>query len=330
MSRRLPSLNALKVFEAAARHASFTKAAEELHVSQAAVSHQIKALEEELGVQLFQRLNRALKLTDAARSYLPVLSQAFDEIDRATERLRPGKGEKGWLNVSVSPTFLSRWLIPRLVRWQERHPGIELRVSSSARLVDFTREDVDVGVRHGRGEWPGLKADRLIAARIVPACSPKLLKSLPLKVPADLVRHTLLHSQVEPDAWRMWLAAAGVDSLVDSTRGPQFDTGTEAIQAAIEGMGVAIVRRALVERDIKAGNLTVPFEVPLPVEYAFYVVCPEADAEKPKVKAFREWAIFEARRDESEERPETQAAAKPRAIGRGQARPAKKGRSRRG
>jgi LysR family glycine cleavage system transcriptional activator len=330
MTRRLPSLNALKAFEAAARHLSFTKAAEELCVSQAAISHQIKALEEDLGVSLFQRLNRALRLTEAARAYLPVLSQAFDEIDRATEWLRPGKGEKGALNVSVSPTFLSRWLIPRLVRWQERHPEIELRVSSSARLVDFSREDFDVGVRHGRGDWPGLRADRLIAARIVPALSPRLLAANPLRTPSDLVRHTLLHSQVEPDAWRMWLAEAGVADQVDASRGPQFDTGTEAIQAAIEGMGVAIVRRALVDRDIKAGLLAIPFEVPLPVEYAFYVVCPMANAEKPKIKAFRDWAIFEARRDEDAEAAEAPQAAEPRATGRAKAPPAKKARSRRG
>ncbi|MBF0168557.1 MAG: transcriptional regulator GcvA [Alphaproteobacteria bacterium] len=301
---RLPPLASLKAFEAAARHLSFTRAAEELHVTQAAVSHQVKSLEDFLGQSMFVRLTRALQLTPAGEAYAPVLKDAFEAIELATRRLMEDQDRQGVLNVSVSPTFLSRWLIPRLSDWQEAHPGIELRLASTPKLADFVRDGVDVAIRHGRGVWPGLAAHRLFQAQSVPVASPELLKGpLALKKPEDLARHTLLHDQVEPDNWRIWLTAAGVADVAPE-RGMRFGTGAEALEAALAGAGIALARRAVIRRDIEAGRLVIPFEVPMPKDFAFYVVFPEGSAKSPKVKAFRDWAMDQAQADREAEEKE--------------------------
>lgn len=298
---RLPPLTSLRAFEAAARHLSFTRAAEELHVTQAAVSHQVKSLEDFLGQPLFMRLTRALELTPAGEGYAPVLKEAFESIERATRRLMEDQDKQGVLNISVSPTFLSRWLIPRLAHWQEVHPQIELRLVSTPKLADFVRDGVDMAIRHGRGVWPGLAAQRLFQAKSVPVASPKLLAGpIPLARPEDLARHTLLHDLVEPDNWRIWLAAAGVKDI-DPERGMRFGTGAEALQAAIEGAGVALARRAIIRRDIEEGRLAIPFDAPTSKEFAFYVVYPEASWKRPKVKAFCDWALGQAREDSEAE-----------------------------
>lgn len=300
---RLPPLTALRAFEVAARHLSFTRAAEELHVTQAAVSHQVKGLEDFLGQPLFMRLTRALELTPAGEGYAPVLREAFEAIERATRRLMEDQDRQGVLNVSVSPTILSRWLIPRLSHWQEVHPEIELRLVSTPKLADFVRDGVDVAIRHGRGIWPGLTAHRLFQAKSVPVVSPKLLNGpISLNEPGDLARHTLLHDLVEPDNWRIWLNAAGVKDI-DPDRGMRFGTGADAVQAAVEGAGVAQARRAIIRRDIEAGRLVIPFEAPMPKDFAFYVVYPEGASKRPKVKAFCDWALAQAKEDsEAEER----------------------------
>ncbi len=300
---RLPPLTSLRAFEAAARHLSFTRAAQELHVTQAAVSHQVKTLEDFLGQPLFLRLTRALELTPAGEGLAPVLKEAFESIERATRRLMEDQDRQGVLNVSVSPTILSRWLIPRLSSWQEAHPEIELRLVSTPKLADFVRDGVDVAIRHGRGIWPGLAAHRLFQAKSVPVASPGLLAGpVPLNKPEDLARHTLLHDLVEPDNWRIWLTAAGVKEI-DPERGMRLGTGADALEAAIAGAGVALARRVIVRRDVEAGRLVIPFEVPMPKDFAFYVVYPEGSAKRPKVKAFRDWALAEARADaEAEER----------------------------
>ena len=294
---RLPPLTSLRAFEVAARHLSFTRAAEELHVTQAAVSHQVKSLEDFLGQPLFMRLTRALELTPAGESYAPVLKEAFEAIERATRRLMEDQDRQGVLNVSISPTILSRWLIPRLADWQETHPEIELRLVSTPKLADFVRDGVDVAIRHGQGVWPGLAAHRMFQAKSVPVASPKLMNGpAALKRPEDLSRHTLLHDLVEPDSWRIWLAAADVKEI-DPDRGMRFGTGAEAIQAAVEGAGVALARRAVIRRDIEEGRLIIPFEVPMPKNFAFYVVYPEGAAKRPKVRAFCDWALAQARLD---------------------------------
>ena len=298
MARRLPSLNALRAFEAAARHLSFTRAAHELNVTQAAISHQVKALEERLGVRLFRRLNRALLLTDAGQGYLPPLREAFDRLAEATDRVA-ARDAGGALTVSVLPSFAAKWLVPRLGRFREVCPDVDVRIAPSGHLTDFDREDVDVAIRYGAGKWPALRADFVMTEDIYPVCSPALLDGPnPLHAPRDLRHHTLLHDS-ELGRWGVWLLAAGVEG-VDPTRGPGFTDSSLVVQAAVEGQGVALARSALAAADLAAGRLIKPFDLSMPAEYAYYVVCPEATAERPKVAAFREWVLAEAARGEDE------------------------------
>ncbi len=292
--RRLPPLNALRAFEAAARHLSFTKAAEELHVTQAAISHQVKTLEEHLGLKLFRRLHRQLLLTDSGQLYMPPVSKAFRLLQDATHQLLR-QDAAGPLTVSVLPSFAAGWLVPRLGRFRQLWPDIDLRIDPSFELVDFSRADVDVGVRYGRGRYPGLRSDRLMEEDIFPVCSPELVHGPPgLRVPADLVHHTLLHDDGHGD-WRTWLLAAGVDD-VDPTRGIVLTDSSMLIQAALAGQGVALARAVLAGDELAAGRLVRPFELNLPTEFAYYVVCPFDTAEQPKIAAFRQWLLAEAER----------------------------------
>ncbi|MFQ5955784.1 MAG: transcriptional regulator GcvA [Kiloniellales bacterium] len=295
MARRLPPLNALRAFEAAARHLSFTRAAQELNVTQAAVSHQVKALEARLGIALFRRLNRALMLTEAGQAYLPAVRDAFDAIAEATRHLEAHR-TGGVLTVTTLISFAAKWLVPRLGRFRAGHPDLDVRLTTSDQLVDFSRDDVDLGIRYGRGQYPGLHAVRFLTEDIFPVCSPALLAGdSPLASPADLRHHTLLHDDMRED-WRMWLLAAGVDGL-DPTRGPAFSHSNLVIQAAVEGQGVTLGRGALVAEDLAAGRLVKPFAISLPAEFAYYIVAPEATAGQPKIVAFRDWLLEEARRD---------------------------------
>ncbi len=298
MARRLPPLNGLRAFEAAARHLSFTKAAEELNVTQAAISHQVKGLEEILGVQLFRRLNRRLILTDPGQAYLPPLRDALDMIAAATQRLHEEE-DSGSLKVTTMQSIAVKWLLPRLPRFQAEHPEIDVMVSASAQLVDFNRDDVDVGIRSGRGRYPGLRIDPLMGDEILPVCSPALPEGdPPLRRPEDLKRHVLLHDTVfvspdDPD-WAHWLAQAGVDG-VDGRRGPKFSDANMVIQAAVAGQGVALSRRSLVQDDIEAGLLIQPFGPILQTNLFYTVVCLPSVAENQKIRVFREWLFEEAR-----------------------------------
>ena len=287
----LPSLNGLRAFEAAARHLSFTRAAAELSVTQTAISHQIRRLEEQLGVRLFLRQSRALLLTREAQEYLPAVRAAFEDLRAATERLRrPEKAQA--LTVSTMASLAAKWLLPRLAGFQEAHPGIEVRISTSSHLVDFRREEVDVAIRYGRGRWPGLTADWLMAEDIFPVCSPALLAGeRPLKRPQDLVHHTLIHATLAREDWQLWLTAAGLPTALASRPGLTFDLSLMALQAAIDGLGVALGRTPFVEADIAAGRLVVPFDVKLPAEAGFYVVAPQETAQTPKIALFRDWLI---------------------------------------
>ncbi len=297
MVRRLPPLNALRAFEAAARHLSFTRAAEELHVTQAAISHQVKALEEHLGRKLFRRLNRALLLTDDGQAYLPSVSRAFTLLNDATSDLLT-KQAPGPLTVSALPSFAARWLVPRLGRFRHIRPDIDLRIDPSTELADFAGGDVDVGIRYGRGKYPGMRADWLMTEDIFPVCSPALLEGPhPLHDPEDLEHQVLLHDDGHGD-WRTWLLAAGVDR-VDPARGPIFTDSSMLIQAAMAAQGVALARGVLAADELAAGRLVRPFTLSLPTEYAYYLVCPVNTAEQPKIAAFRDWLIGEARRESS-------------------------------
>ena len=305
MTRPLPSLNALRAFEAAARHLSFTRAASELNVTQTAISHQIKGLEEQLGVQLFRRLPRGLLLTEEAQRYAPALRAAFEQIVAATEQLCAG-GTGGALMLSTVPSFAAKWLVPRLGRFRAAHPEIDLRISASLRLVDFAREDFDVAVRMGRGNYPGLRVDALFGEVMFPVCSPGLLTGpKPLGRPEDLRHHVLLHDvdvfasafSSVPQAWRLWLERAGVHDI-DVERGPVFEDSAMLLDAAIEGQGVALGRSALVAADLAAGRLVKPFDISLPFELTHYLVCPEATADRPRIAAFRAWLLAEAKAHE--------------------------------
>lgn len=290
MSTRLPSLNGLRAFEAAARHLSFTNAAAELNVTQTAISHQIRRLEEELGIRLFVRQNRALALTAEARDYLPGVRAAFNDLRLATDRLLRRDNEHV-LTVSTLASFAAKWLLPRLSSFQEEHPGIDVRITTSTALVDFRNGDVDAAIRYGRGHWPGLRTDWLMSDELFPVCSPALLKgSRPLKSPQDLAQHTLLHSSGGyDDDWRLWLTAAGLPTDISEQPGLTFDLIFMTVQAAIDGIGVAMGRTTYVEGDIAKGRLVVPFKIALPVDAGFYLVSPEARSDSRKLAAFRQW-----------------------------------------
>jgi LysR family glycine cleavage system transcriptional activator len=290
MKRSLPPLNGLRAFEAAARHMSFTDAAEELSVTQAAISHQVRGLEQRLGLKLFVRRNRSLLLSEAGQAYLPAVRAAFDQLNEATEKLLQ-KDRGGHLTVTTTASFATKWLVPRLAGFQRAHPEIDVRISTNTGLVDFSREDVDIGIRYGRGHWPALTAERLVGEDVMPVCAPSLLKGQNgLKKPADLKRFTLLHISTFPDDWQVWLTAAGIKGI-DATRGVTFDFAVAAYQAAMDGLGVALGRDPLIAPDLKAGRLVVPFEYKMSTEMAYYMVYPPDSIRRRKIKAFRDWLM---------------------------------------
>ena len=292
MAVRLPPMNTLRAFEAAARHLSFTQAAAELNITQAAVSHQIRTLEDALGVKLFRRLNRAIRLTEEGQEFVSEVRKALSHLATAVEKLAaPGAG--GPLTISTLPSFASKWLVPRLGRFRQKHPEIDVRISPSIQLTDFQRDDVDLVVRYGKGRYEGLDSVRMMTEDIFPVCSPKLLSGPnALRRPGDLRHHTLLHDDAHVD-WAMWLLVAGVEDI-DPTHGPYFTDSGLVIQAAVEGQGVALARGALAADDLAAGRLVKPFDIAIPTEYAYYVVCPKATAHHPKIAAFRDWLLAEA------------------------------------
>ncbi len=292
MTARLPSLNGLRAFEAAARHLSFTLAAAELNVTQTAISHQIKRLEEELGLRLFVRKNRTLALTPKAKDYLPGVRADFNDLRLATDRLLR-KDEDNVLTVSTLASHAAKWLLPRLSAFQEAHPGIDVRITTSTSLVDFKNGDVDAAIRYGRGHWPGVRAQWLMADELFPVCSPALLNSArPLRCPEDLAHYTLLHtSGGYDDDWRQWLTAAGLPTDISKQPGVSFDLIFMTVQAAIDGIGVAMGRTSYVQDDIAKGRLVVPFKIALPADAGFYLVSPESSDEPQKLKLFRQWLL---------------------------------------
>src|SRR5215472_11074116 len=295
MLRRLPVLNALKSFEAAARHESFTRAAEELCVTQGAVSHQVKALEQELGLKLFNRERQRLVITESGRQYLAVVRDAFDRIAIGTERLMQ-RQSSGALTLSTSPDFAAKWLVHRLGRFSAAHPEIDLTVSASMHHVDFAREEVDLAVRHGDGTWPGLHLERLSAEQLFPVCSPKLVTGKQrLRSPADVLKFPILHLDNSKD-WARWLEAAGVAGA-DQVRGPVLNRASMLIDAAVDGQGIALARTTLAAWDLLGGRLVRPFAAALRLSKSYWIVCPKATAMLPKVKQAREWLLAEAAED---------------------------------
>jgi len=288
MKRSLTPLNGLRAFEAAARHMSFTDAAEELSVTQAAISHQVRGLEQRLGLKLFVRRNRSLLLSEAGQAYLPSVRAAFDQLNEATEKLLQ-KDRGGHLTVTTTASFATKWLVPRLGGFQRANPEIDVRVATGIGLIDFAREDVDIGIRYGRGQWSHLVAERLVGEDIVPVCAPSLMKGPnPLKKPADLKRFTLLHIGTFPDDWQVWLTAAGIKG-VDATRGVTFDNSIVAYQAAIDGLGVAMGPTALIGDDVAAGRLITPFpDISLPAR-SYFAYLPAGSESGSQTAVFCDW-----------------------------------------
>ncbi|MDP5290766.1 transcriptional regulator GcvA [Oceanimonas sp. CHS3-5] len=298
MSRRLPPLNALKAFEAAARNLSFTRAAEELFVTQAAISHQIKGLEEFLGIKLFRRRNRSLLLTEEGQSYFLEIKDIFTAISDATERLL-ARSAKGALTVSLQPSFAIQWLVPRLVRFSEAHPDIDVRIKAVDLDEGSLTDDVDVAIYYGRGNWPGLRADKLHAEYLIPVCSPMLLMGTrPLKTPEDLTRHTLLHDTSRRD-WKAWFKQLDIQAA-NVNQGPIFSHSSMVIQAAIHGQGVALGHSVLTQPELDAGRLVCPFEQVLMSKNAYYLVSHESQAGLGKIAAFRDWMLALVNKEEKQ------------------------------
>jgi LysR family glycine cleavage system transcriptional activator len=296
MPRQLPPLNALRSFEAAARYESFTRAAEELHVTQGAVSQQVKALETQLGIKLFNRERQRLKITQAGRDYLDVIREALDHIGAGTERLLQRQGGNV-LTVSTSLDFAAKWLVHRLASFTAAHPGIDLRVSATMHHVDFAREDVDVAVRHSEGGWPGLEASRLCVEQIFAICSPKLLVGRNrLKQPADVLKFPLLRLEDQSKAWARWFALAGV-AAPERLPGPVLNRASMLIDAAIDGQGIALARTTLAARDLISGQIVRPFDLSWRPAGTYWIVSPKAMTKVEKIRRFRDWLLREAADD---------------------------------
>ena len=306
---RFPPLNALRAFEAAARHLSFKRAALELHVTPGAVSHQVKLLEDHLGVVLFRRLTRALELTTEAYAMLPKVREGLDALHAAVGRVKDRRDVRS-LTVVAPPNFATRWLVPRLARFTEAHPELELHVASRQAMVDTVADgslvvpEVDndapiAMVRFGTGHYPGAHVEEVFNAVYVPVCSPRLIKGAhALKKPEDLRHHTLIHDDtvVEEGArpsWNDWLQSVGVTDI-DATRGPHFSDAALALDAAIEGMGVTLAMKPLLRTEIEAKRLVVPFDISAPTSYSYYLVTPEAGAENRALTSFSKWLLEEA------------------------------------
>jgi LysR family glycine cleavage system transcriptional activator len=304
---RLPPLNALRVFEAAARHLSFKEAANELSITQAAVSHQVKSLEEYLGVELFRREGRGVQLTEAARACLPKLRDGFDALAAAVETIRE-RGEETELIITAPPVFTARWLMPRLADFSRHEPKIEVRVVASSKMVDagaldhavltsnldLRTEASGVEIHLGAGDYPGYRSDKLFEVSMAVVAAPDLGKGL--KRPGDLTDHVLLHDDAMDavaggNAWRKWLEAARVTDRIDGSRGPHFSSNILSLEAASQKLGVALALRPLVDADIASGRLCAPFDIEVKPQGAYWLVCPEVIAERPSVAAFRRWLL---------------------------------------
>jgi LysR family glycine cleavage system transcriptional activator len=295
--RRLPPLNALRAFEAAARHLNFSRAADELSVTPGAVSQQIQNLEDYVGAALFKRTPKGLLLTDAAQTALPALREAFDRLAEAASLLTAAVDGRR-LTLTAAPSFAAKWLVPRLGKFELAYPQVDVWLSAGMDVVDFATGEVDLAIRYGSGRYPGLEVTRLLSETVIPLASPELLATTPLNDPADLAKHILLHDG-SPDAddscpdWAMWLAARGIKN-VDGARGPRFNQSSLVIEAAVNGRGVALAKQTLAQADIDAGRLVAPLQIATAVDFAYYVVHPKTKGRLPQVKAFVSWIQQEA------------------------------------
>ena len=298
MPYRIPSFSALRGFEAAARLGSFKKAADELALTPSAVSHQVRALEDQLGVRLLERTERGLVITEVGRIYRESLVQALEILHQATAQVR-GHGNAR-LMLCALPGLSARWLLPRLAEFHRRHPELEVSVVT-AREPDFAASGADMLIRYGFGNWPGLDCDYLLGETLLPVCSPDYLaEAPPLETPADLARHTLIHYQDIPDEWPRWLASAGVAGL-RGRRVLELDSRNMVLQAAADGIGIAMGRRPLVDRDLARGVLLAPFDQPLQTPEGYFLLCRKGEAERGKIGVFRAWLLEVCARGQEDE-----------------------------
>ena len=290
----LPPLNALRAFEAIARHLSFAKAADELHVTPAALSHQIRALEEQLGLPLFHRRTRSIELTDAGRLIFPGLHAGFESVRGAIGQLERTR-EGNVLVISATPGLVAKWLMPRLWRFLHAHPDIDARVSASMKLADFAAEGVDVAIRLSKDTHPDLHAERLFNDSVLPVCSPRLVEQ-GLRSVADLPRFPLIHYDIPmsmhaPPLWADWFAVAGLRG--DATRGLKVNVADHALDAAVAGAGVSLSFKLIASDDVHSGRLVTPFGPELPLASGYNFVCPKGQEKRPSVRAFRDWLFAE-------------------------------------
>lgn len=296
MSRRLPPLNSLKAFEAAARHLSFTRAADELFVTQAAISHQIKALEEFLSMKLFLRKNRSLLLTEEGQGYYLDLKDIFRALQDSTERLL-AKGAKGMLTVALPPSLAIQWLVPRINKFSQINPEIDVRIKAVDFDDGFLADDVDIAIYYGRGKWPGLQADKMHTDYLTPVCSPSLFQGTkPLEELDDLQQHHLLHDSSR-EAWKNWIRHFNVLG-VNVEQGPIFSHSMLVLQAAALGQGIALGHSVLARPEIDAGRLVCPFEEKMINKNAYYLVCHQSLADLGKIAAFRTWILDQVREEQ--------------------------------
>ncbi|RDL43213.1 transcriptional regulator [Marinomonas piezotolerans] len=289
---RLPPLNSLKCFESAARHGSFNKAARELNVTPSAISHQIKGLEEFLDLELFRRTKRKVVLTEAGEKYLGPIKQMFQLLEQATADLHTAQ-HAGSLHLAVAPSFLTRWLMPRMERFQQRYPDIELEISSSMGLIDFSIGKVDMAVYFGAGDWDDVEMYYLRPIRLAPVCSPKMIKpSNPINEPEDMRFYPLLHVSKRSDEWTDWLVQNGLDPKV-FRRGLMFSSGSLTAGAASQGLGIALSDVSLIGPELESGQLKVLFDKQLDTNRSFYLVYEKDRAITPAMTAFKEWIIEE-------------------------------------
>jgi LysR family glycine cleavage system transcriptional activator len=295
MARALPPLNALRAFETIARHLSFSKAAEELHVTPAALSHQIKGLEEQLGIALFHRRTRAIELTEAGRLLYPGLHAGFESMRAAVAQLDRVREDR-ILVISATPGLTAKWLVPRLWRFLSTHPDIDARIAASLDYADFARDGVDVAIRLSDGRHPDLHVEKLFADSVLPVCSPRLVEA-GLRRAEDLARFPLIHYDIPlsaraPPLWAEWLQLAGLQD-VDATRGLHFNIADHALDAAVAGAGVSLSFKLIASDDVHAGRLVTPFGPELPLPVAYHFVCPKGHEERPNVRAFHDWLFAE-------------------------------------
>ena len=296
---RLPPLNSLRAFDAAVRHMSFQKAANELNVTPAALSYQIRQIEEDLELKLFKRMNRSVSLTKFGELIAPGIRDGFEQFNQAIRKLeRQRSGEV--LVISAGPAFTAKWLAPRLYRFLDKNAGVDARVSASLNVVDLDTDDVDVAIRFGQGKYDGCQSIKLFDEFVTPMCSPSYLQGdKPLATPSDLVHHTLIHDDThlgyfDLADWRSWLVAAGASEVNPDLSGMHFNVADHALDAAIAGSGVVLGRLVLAHSDLATGRLVMPFDLKLKTDFSFYSVCRASRVGDPMIVAFNDWLLDEA------------------------------------